>query len=234
MNDTDTTQNLALKQEWTEAGTDFYINHEEAFSLQNLANHLDADVEAMYQYFPDGDHLILFYYELQLLKYRQMITDIEGFEQLSLSEKCSNFAYTLFDLFAEQREFVTATFEEYILHNSGTPFHNEVEALFKSFIESDPRISMTSQFVTWPVFYKMVTNEYLHLVHFWVDDISDHYEKSMAFTDKVASFFEELMYSKIIDKGFDLTRFLASNGVISHRYPLISYLIPTWLFKSDE
>ena len=244
---------LHLKQQWAEAGVDFYLESDKPFTLKNLAEYLesnsntgaeddsnsdmemDTELQKMYLYFSDSDDLLEFYYELQVLKYNMMIRDIDGFEQLSLSEKFSNTVYTLFDLFSERREFIAETYKGLIMdshHETG--FEHEIKALFKQFIENDPRVSISSQFVMWPLFYTFITNEYLHLVHFWVDDTTENYERSMAFTDKVTSFLEELMYSKILDKGFDLGRFLTSNNVISHRYPLLSYLIPTWLFESES
>lgn len=233
----ESSETLRLKQEWAEAGVDFYLQSEKPFTIKNLAEYLEngTEPEEIYLYFTDVEDLMEFYYELQVLKYRIMIEEIDGFKQLSLSEKFSNTIYTLFDLFSERREFFTNTYEQLIMdsyHETG--FESEIKVLFKQFIENDPRVSTSSQFVMWPLFYTFITNEYLHLVHFWIDDTSDNYEKTMAFTDKLTSFFEELMYSKILDKGFDLGRFLTSNNVIAHRYPLLSYIIPTWLFESKS
>ena len=232
--ETESSDALQQKQYWAEAAPDYYLQCA-VFSLKGFAEYLEEDEQEIYQYFPESDDLLQFYYELQVLKYRQMVEEIDDFDQLSLAEKLSNFAYTMFDLFSEDRQFVAATFEQEILHTYyKSDFQEDVEDLFKEYIEADPRVSTSSQFVTWPLFYSFLANEYLHLVHFWIDDSSENYEKTMAFTDKMTIFLQELMYSKILDKGFDLGRFLTSNGVISHRYPLISYLIPTWLFESNE
>jgi len=232
--DTENIESLQKKQNWAESAAQYYLTCN-IFTLKGLAEYLEEDVQEIYQHFAEADDLLKFYYELQVLKYRHMVLEIDDFEKLSLAEKLSNFAYTMFDLFSEDREFVTATFEDYILNSYyKTNFQEEVEDLFKEYIEADPRVSTSSQFITWPLFYGFLANEYLHLIHFWMDDSSPNYEKTMAFTDKLTSFLEEMMYSKILDKGFDLGRFLASNGAISHRYPLISYLIPTWLFESNK
>ncbi|MDR9419943.1 hypothetical protein [Gracilimonas sp.] len=203
------TEKLNTKIELTEAAIDLYI--EDKFSIPNLTKKTGKTASEIYSLFPNKKALLKFYYPSLVIRYRAMIGEIEDFESYTISEKLSNFAFTLFDMMDERREFVEDTFEKYEWTcTSKSEFQQEIKDLFKDFFTTDGNIATSAGFFMGDLFYASLKTQFLYLIKFWLQDDSDDRERTFALTDKITGFIEELVYSTIVDKGFDLAKYSLS------------------------
>ncbi len=200
------------KFEIADAATNLYIKGDGEFTVKDVAKEVGLDPAEIFDYFPNKKAILQFYYASLVIRYEMMIDEIDGFDSFTLSEKFSNFAFTSFDMLKEKEMFVQATFSELIQRSfSKTDFEKEIERLVKKFLQDDPRLSIASTIVQNNYFYNFLRLQYLELVNFWLNDESEDHELTMELTDKLTSFLQELMYNTIIDKGFDLTKFVYAN-----------------------
>lgn len=206
----------------TEAAVRLYVEQEGSFTLKQVAGRIeDLTVGEIFEYFPNKPAILDFYYTSIVIRYRLMIQEIDDFEQYSFAEKLSNFIYASLDMMEEVPGFVEKTFNQKIrCALSRTDFQHEVEQLFREFFEDDPRISTGSALMMNRHLYRLLYRKYLELVDFWLQDESEGREVTMALTDKSTAFLQELLYSSIADKGFDLFKYALTSGAITSRIPL--------------
>lgn len=225
------TEEFNSKIELTEAAIDLYI--EDKFSIPNLAKNTGKTASEIYTLFPSKKSILKFYYLSLVIRYRAMISEIEDFDSYSISEKLSNFAFTLFDLMTERREFVEETFEKYEWNClAKSDFQNEIKSLLKDFFTSDGNIANSAGLFMGDWFYGSLKTQYLFLIKFWLEDDSDGRERTFAFTDKITGFVEELVYSKIVDKGFDLAKYSISAFGFSKQVEDFNDWVSNW-FKDE-
>lgn len=210
--DTFDPETFEMKFAIADAAADLYVEGDGQFFIKDAAKKVDIDPAEVFNYFPDKKSILHFYYASLVVRYEIMIDEIDGFESYTLSEKLSNFAFASFDMLREKEAFVNETFEDLILQCfTKTDFEKEVERLIGKFLENDQRLSVGSIVVLNKWFYKFLRRQYLELVRFWLNDTSKDKEVTMELTDKLTTFLQELMYNTILDKGFDLAKFMASN-----------------------
>lgn len=203
------TEELNTKIELTDAAIDLYI--EGKFSIPNLTKKTGKSASEIYTLFPNKKSILKFYYPSLVIRYRAMINEIDEFDSYSFSEKLSNFAFTLFDMMDERQEFVEDTFEKYEWKcTSKSEFQQEIKSLFKDFFTTDGNIATSAGFFIGDLFYASLKTQFLFLIKFWLEDDSEGRERTFALTDKITGFIEELVYSKIVDKGFDLAKYSLS------------------------
>lgn len=201
-----------LKYNIADAATDLYVEGDGEFLIKDVAEKVDLDPAEIFNYFPNKKSILKFYYASLVIRYEVMVEEIEEFKSYTIGEKLSNFAFSSFDMYREKKAFVNATFKRLILQSySKTDYEKEVERLIKQFLENDPRISVTSALVLNPLFYSFLRRQYLELVRFWLNDSSEGQELTMELTDKLTGVFQELIYNTVLDKSFDLLKFLNSN-----------------------
>lgn len=200
-------KDIRKKVNVAEKAADLYIDNPD-FTLKFLAETLNLEPTEIYKLFPNKKNILQFYYPAQLYKYREITSKIDNFQNYTLAEKLSNLAYTLTDLLLEKREFVQLTFEKYISNCiNETGFEKQLETEIRTFFTKDSAISTTASFLLRPWFFKLIRKHYLWLIDYWLKDESKGYENTMALTDKWTSFIQEMFYSSVIDKGFDLAKF---------------------------
>lgn len=210
--DTSNPETFEMKFKIAEAATDLYTEGDGKFLIKDVAEKVDLDPGEVFNYFPNKKAILRFFYVSLILRYEMMIDEIDDFDSYTISEKFSNLAFSTFDMLNEKREFVEETFEKLILQSYvKTDFEIEIEQLLKQFLENDSRLSASSTIVLNSYFYIFLRRQYLELIRFWLHDDSQDHELSMELTDKLTNFLQELMYNAILDKGFDLFKFLASN-----------------------
>jgi hypothetical protein len=221
------TEKLNTKIELTEAAIDLYIENE--FSLPNLIDKTGKSASEIYALFPNKKSILKFYYPSLVIRYHAMISEIEDFESYSISEKLSNFAFTLFDMMDERREFVEDTFEKYEWNcSSKSDFQKEIKELFNVFFTTDGNIATSAGLFMGDLFYASLKNQFLYLMKFWLEDESDGHERTFALTDKITEFIEELVYSKIVDKGFDLAKYSLSAFGFSKQVKDFNDWVSSW------
>lgn len=212
---------LRAKLEIADAVTKLYVEKGGSFTMHDVAKRTGASVGELFSYFADKEEIIYFYYASLITRYRMMIEEIDDFETFTLSEKLSNFAYTSFDLMQEREEFVQQTFRSYIMHSClQTDYEQEVEALLYDFFRDDRGKTASSDLLITDCSMRLIRKKYLHLVDFWLKDESEDKEVSVELTDKVTGLMEEALYTSVVDRSFDLAKFLFANDVIATKVPL--------------
>ena len=225
------TEKLNLKIELTEAAIDLYI--EDKFTIPNLTSKTGKTASEIYSLFPNKNAILKFYYPSLIVRYQAMISEIDDFDSYSISEKLSNFAFTLFDMMDERREFVEDTFDKYVWTcSSKSEFQKLIKSLFKDFFTSDGKIATSAGFFMGDLFYSSLKTQFLFLIKFWLDDNSEGRERTFALTDKITGFIEELVYSKIVDKGFDLAKYSMSAFGFNKQVEDFNDWVSSW-FKEE-
>jgi len=203
-------------------------------SIPDLVEATKLTASEIYSLFPNKKSILSFYYPALVYQYWAMTEEIEGFEDYSLSEKFSNFIYTLFDMMSESPYFVDDTFNKYILSKGySSEFHKEVTALFKDFLTSDGEIAVSAGFFMKDYSYKILASQYLFLIRSWLNDESEDKERTLALSDKLTSLLQEAVYNKTVDKSFDLVKYLFSSVGIGKDIPFVGDCI-TDLFNEKK
>lgn len=195
-----------------DAATDLYMQGDGEFYIKDVAKKVDITPAEVFNYFPNKKAILDFYYASLVIRYEMMIDEIEDFESYTLSEKLSNFAFTNFDMLREKEEFVEATLADYILNSfRKTDFEKELERLAEQFLQHDDRISIASTLVLNQYSYSALRRQYLELLRFWINDTSKDRELTMELTDKATAVIQEAAYNPVLDKSFDLFKFINAN-----------------------
>jgi len=208
------------------AAAGLFIRKNEKFTIKNIAKEAGVKIVEVYQLYDDKDEILIFFYDSVVPLYKMMISEIDDFDSFTAGEKLSNFTFTLFDLLNEQRDFVDHTYSRYVLvgYRKST-LKKDVTKLFKEFINRDERISTLNRNLFDGWFYGMIAGKYLALILLWLRDESDSQEKTMALVDKLSSFLDELLYSNVLDKGFDLVQYLYTNDFFKFDIPYLSKIL---------
>lgn len=215
-----TNEELQKRARIVNAALDLYVNESDKFTLKNIAKKARVKEAEIYSYFPNKTAILKDFYSGIVPQYKEMIREIEGFDQYDLSEKLSNFVYSSLDMMQERRDFVEKTFDDLIVGSYQKPeFQYQVERLVEDFVKEDPRIAGSNQYLLNSFSYNFLSKEYLKLVRFWIGDESAGSEKTMALTDKLTAFLNEILYTSVLDKGFDLGHFLVTNRIIRPNIP---------------
>jgi len=206
-----------------------------SFTISQLSKVSGKTASQIYNLFSSKKAILEYYYPSLVIRYTAMIDEIEDFESYTISEKLSNFIFTTFDMLEDRREFVQETFDKMIFKKGcDSEFHTEVTALFKHFFTMDGKIAVSAGFIMKDYFYEFIAREYLDIIKFWLKDDSDGKERSFALTDKLTSFVEEVVYNKVIDKGFDLAKYLISDAGLANNVPLFGEWITSWFSDNEE
>lgn len=191
-------------------------------SISALVKETGFTSSEIYSSFPNKNAILEYYYPALVLQYWAMIEEIEDFESYSLSEKFSNFAYTLFDMMAENERFLKATYDKYVFRKgSSSDFHKEVTELLKHFLTSDADISVSAGFFMKGYYYSFLSSQLLFLIKYWMKDTSSGKERTLALTDKLTSLLQESVYNKTIDMGFDLMKYVFTSSEIEKSIPFL-------------
>tara|TARA_R100000781_G_scaffold33198_2_gene24106 strand:- start:1034 stop:1735 length:702 start_codon:yes stop_codon:yes gene_type:complete len=228
-----TAEQINDKIEFCESAIDLMLT-KSSFTIAQLSEATGKTASQIYSLFPNKKTILKYYYPSIVIRYSSMIEEIEDFDSYSISEKLSNFIFTSFDMLDDRKEFVEDTFEKMVFKKGcNSEFHHEVTALFKHFFTTDGRIAVSAGFVMKDYFYEFIAKEYLHIIKFWLEDDSNGKERSFALTDKLTGFVEEVVYNKVLDKGFDLAKYLISHAGLAKNIPLFGEWIESW-FKDNE
>jgi hypothetical protein len=226
-------EELSTKIELSQAATDLYI--EDKFSIPNLTGQTGYSASQIYALFANKNAILKFYYPALIFQYRAMIAEIEDFETYSISEKLSNFAFTLFDMMEERRAFVDNTFEKWEgNYASKSEFQQEIKKLFKEFFTTDGNIATSAGFFMGDLFYGALKAHYIYLIKFWLQDDRQDQERTFALVDKITAFIEELVYSKIADKGFDLMKYSLNAFGFNQKMKDVNTWFTNWFRDESE
>jgi transcription-repair coupling factor (superfamily II helicase) len=213
--------NFEKKLQIADAAAQLYTARNGSFTMHEAARGAGLTPGEVFEYFPNQEAIIYFFYSSLITRYRLMIEEIEDFDTFTLSEKLSNFAYASFDMLQEHEPFVEQTFRSHILHScKKTAYERNVEALIADFFKKDSGKSASSDLFVNSCSLRLIRKKYLHLICFWLNDESENKELTLELTDKVTGLMHEALYTSVVDRSFDLAKFLFSNDVVSQQVPL--------------
>lgn len=185
--------------------------------MSALAEAAEIKPEKIYDYYSNRRDVLDFFYEGLILEYKESIQSIDKYAEFTLSEKLSNLALTLIDLMDLYREFVRQTYNDRVVCSSRkTVFEKLFRQQLKVIYESDTNQSRLSAALNRAPLYKAGTYNFHLLIQFWLRDKSAGNQKTMELVDKWTAFVEELHYSSILDRGFDVAKFIFYNSPFSN------------------
>jgi hypothetical protein len=206
---------LEIRYAISQAAADLYEQDPERFTFENAGCVTGMSPAEISEHFENREEVIRFWYEAIVHRYRLMIRELDDFDELTLSERMSNFIYASLSMMDENRNFVNQTFDEYIYRpGQTTGMVQEVEKLADTFIIGDGRIPGFNRMFTGTLLYGFLADEYLEIIKFWISDESKNSERTLELVDKLTAFLEEMLYNAVITKGFDLVRFLYEHGAV--------------------
>ena len=188
--------------------------------MRDLINSSEMSASQIFELFPAKDALLAYAYPSMILQYWAMIDEIDEFHRLLISEKLGNFIYTMLEMFSDHKLFVKDTFTRLVACKGvKSDFADEVSAVYKDFLTRDGNLSITAGLVTRPLFYRWMTTQFIALIEFWIRDTSTSKERTIGLVDKACSLFEDVLYSELIDKGLDFSKYLYStlNTTFKHK-----------------
>lgn len=213
--DSESVSTLENKLHLAEAAVMVYETKGSMPGLFEISKAAGVPASQIYAHFPNVPAIYHFWYESLPQRYAAMIAELEGYDDLILSEKLTNMMLTITDMMEEHMVFVKATFDPMVFKNqSWHPFVKANEALIKEMISEHDGISRTAQIVLWDDVYAFLSREFLHVIKFWMRDTSEGREKTMALMDNFNGLVAEIMTNRIIDRGTDLARFFWNEGLI--------------------
>lgn len=207
-----------FKKNIIDAALIIYMEDRNRFTLRNIATAAGCEVSEIQQFYPGKQAILRAFYDMIPQIFEAMRNEIPEYESLNFGEKVSNYIYTTFDVLNEHRDFVEETYDAMVFRRDKTGWHTSSDAIFKSFIESDERIPDANRLIIQDFMYKILVREYHQLIRFWIHDDSEGSERTLALVDKLTSFSNELIYSGIVDKGFDLAKYLISQDIWKFRF----------------
>lgn len=186
-----------------------------AWSLAEISALSGVPVSEMFKLFPTKRSMLDFWYTSLILRYRAMCQELPEFQELTLSEKLSNFMLSVTDMLGEELEFASQSFDPIVFKNqSWHPFKKETAALLKETIEGHDGVSQSARVFLWDEIFEFLAVEFLHVIKFALRDKSPQKEKTVALVDKFSNFISEILCNRIIDSGLDLLRFFWQEGII--------------------
>jgi len=202
-------QELAMRQRLVQAAVALYNEDPAACTLSRAAAKAGVDTQAARRLYRTRGALLKGYYDLCLLRYRAMLEEIDGYADFDLAEKLSTFVYSLFDLFEEERDFIEATFEEWICRSpSKSRFQRGVEELMAEHLQDTELTGGIAAMLP-----PLMSRHYLRLVRHWLHDESPDAEETLALADKAIAFGAEALQSRLWTNGADLARYLLGRAL---------------------
>jgi len=215
-----------LKIKISEAATDRYLENPR-FTIQSLAKTLKMSSSDIFDLFPNRRSILEYFYESRMILYRDSLSEIEDYQNFSLGEKLNHLFLTLLDAFETNREFVLTTYKEWIVYSQRwNAFRKHFKEALKEIFQQDSEISRTSTLLQNELLWKSILLQFHGLIAFWAKDSSRMRENSMALADKWSAFIEEIFYTKIIDKGFDLGKYLWMNSSLNRCMNSVEFKFP--------
>jgi hypothetical protein len=217
---------LETRWEIASAAADYYVQTTQKFTIAGLAEYMECESADIFEWFPNKESILVFYYEAQIHRFWGMVDEIEDFGSYSFSERFTSFSNAMLDLLNENREFVNESIGPYILYGScGNRFDKELKEVFETFIRNDDEVASTTKMIgQWGV-PTILGSVFYQILSFWLNDTSHRQETTRAFIDKTGRFLESLLYARVVDDGIDLIKFCWQNGIYPTPFSLLNSLI---------
>lgn len=208
-----------LRQRIIDSALELYTENRSAFTLRRIAEKAGCETADISLFFNNKQAILRGFYNDIPARFQAQCTQIPEFETFTIGEKISNYVYTTFDLLSEHRDFVEETFDRMILSGDKHSWNVETVELFRHFIASDERIPSANRMLVLDITYKLMVREYFQLVRYWLKDDSEGSERTIALVDKLTALGTELAYSGVLERGFDLAKYVVGQDLWKARLP---------------
>lgn len=202
-----------------DAALRIFVEQRDSFTIKRISERAGISTDDVRVFYPNKSAILKDFFSIIPDLYKVQSLDIEGFSALPLADKLSNYIYTSFDILQEHRDFVEMTFSLQDMGRNSTSWKEKSVKQFMDFVDLDSRIPDLNRVVIPDFLYSIAINEYFEIIQFWLKDESQGSEKSLALVDKLTSFIQEVMYSGVPDKGFDLIKYVVGQGIWKSRLP---------------
>ncbi len=210
----------------SQAAVEQYIDPNRSFSVASISKNAGVSKDEFYENFSGKTEALHFFYSSIPHRYRDMISEIPGYDDLSAGEKLANYLYSVFDMLEEYRDFADETFDPFVFTSwQASEFQTESQKLVTEFLESDPNIPPLNQMALNLPVDRILTYEMLHVIKFWLGDTSPQTERSAELVEKLTAFIDEMLHTAVMDRGYDLAKFMISNRVFGLPLPVIGRFI---------
>lgn len=210
---------LEMRKKVSDAAVSLFMTDRSRFSIRNIAATAEVSTDDIYSFYSTKDEILADFYNLIPLLCKYQISQIDGYEDLKLADRLSNFMYTTFDLLQEQPAFVEKTFEVWHCSDRCKLWRERTADHFMDILDLDPRVSDLNRVIIPDFGYSISANLYLHLIRFWLQDKSEGTEKTLALVEKSMVFIQEVLYADVLSKGLDLARYVYAHVLPDH--PLV-------------
>ncbi len=201
-----------IKAKIAEIAAQRYVRNER-FTYKSAARQMGIETSEVRKHFGTRASMLSYFYDSRIYLYQEHAEQLDAYNDFTLSEKLSDFLLFLFDEFGQHQQFVLKTYKRFVIKNEkATNFEVLFKDQVKKIFESDGQISAPSSLILSTAFYSSVYYKFHAFYHFWSSDESEHQQQTMALIDKWSSFVEEIFYTKIVEKGADLGKFLLYNS----------------------
>ncbi len=195
------------------SAVELFMNDSRPLCAQEVCSKSGVEQDKLLLFFDSSAEILESVYLDALREYRAMLPLVDGFEQSSLQEKFSNFAYVMFGLLDKRREFVRASFDEVIVqHPSKSRFHEELEQLFMEFLmaedsttssgweSSEGGLRNQNSLVLY-INIQLIIDDYFGLIKFWLLDNSDYLKRTASYIDQLVVFWADSLDMDVPDEG---------------------------------
>jgi len=207
---------LEMRKKVSDAAVMLFMTDRSRFSIRNIAANAEVSTDDVYAFYSTKEEILSDFYNLIPLLCKHQISQIQGYEDLNLADRLSNFMYTTFDLLQEQSAFVQKTFEKWHRSDRCEPWRERTADHFRDILDLDQRVSDLNRVIIPDFGYKIASNLYMQMISFWLQDSSEGTEKTLALTEKSMVFIQEIFYADILSKGLDLGRYVYSHVLPDH------------------
>lgn len=189
-------------------------------SLREMAKNAGVSNPTIYNYFPSKEKLLYAYVEHKHQQTREIIEEMEEFQNFSLREQLQTLVETQLELYLEDREFIVQI-ADMVFHSSGL----KIDALYASnalFVETVSElldIAIEAGEIKEPPFKehlpKLFWDYYIMVVAYWIKDESEYYENTTQFIDHSLGVIEAVLHSDILSRASDLGMFFFKTHILS-------------------
>lgn len=189
-------------------------------TMREIARQAGMGDATIYNYFPTKESIVYGYYEDKLDQVVENLKQIDDFHTYTFQEQLQTFFETQLDLYLNDREFLTETFENTFFalsHQYGRirpikdKFIRVLDDIFTNAVDAGEIPEQVFMELTVQMFWEYNTG----MVIYWLKDDSQRFESTSILLDKSLDLACSAVRAGIGNKIFDMGIFLFKNHVLS-------------------
>jgi hypothetical protein len=159
-----------------------------------------------YKCFANLNQLEQFYWQNVHTSIIEKIKSQEVYQNYSVREKLLSYAFTLVETLKENRSFVLIVLRKNC--DALNKYQKEVKNYAEDLIaEGTQKNEIQDRILVSTYYSDIITKETSAIIHFWVKDDSENFEKTDVFIEKSINFVMDILGRNWIDTGFDFVKY---------------------------